>query len=269
LQEEAARRFARYTKAKRAAREISERLERVEPELAALERRRAELERIVAARDEAALASLVAAILSVAALPQPLPSYQATVQLGVSPTVFPSASYQQYGEYYLFLASEFLNDDVINVVEGSGFLDALKTRYAGRPGGPPNGSIKGKKAHRVITFTVSSDSGADAMTMAQGIQELLANPGPNDPKYLEIFSEQQPRVTVIDPPRLIVQPGVRRGALDVGVRTLLGLVVGLALAFLLHYLDDTVRGRDDLEGIGLPVLAEIPRPGRERLAVKP
>jgi predicted ribosome quality control (RQC) complex YloA/Tae2 family protein len=56
LQEEAARRFARYTKAKRAAREIAERLEKIEPELAALESKRAELERIVAARDESALA---------------------------------------------------------------------------------------------------------------------------------------------------------------------------------------------------------------------
>ncbi|MDT5296073.1 MAG: hypothetical protein QOJ76_2953, partial [Acidobacteriota bacterium] len=57
LQEEAARRFARYTKAKRAAREIAERLEKIEPELAALEVRRAELERIIASRDEAALAA--------------------------------------------------------------------------------------------------------------------------------------------------------------------------------------------------------------------
>jgi capsular polysaccharide biosynthesis protein len=214
------------------------------------------------------LASLLAAILSVAALPQPLPSYQETIQLGVKPTVFSRQSLDQYGEYYLFLASEFLNDDVINVVEGNGFLDALKARYASRPEGAPNGSIKGKKAHRVITFTVSSDTGADAMTMAQGIQELLASPGPGDPRYMEIFSEQQPRVSVIDPPRLIVQPGVRRGALDVAVRTLLGLIVGLALAFLLHYLDDTVRTGEDLERLGLPVLAEVPRPGRERLAAK-
>ncbi|HWS89496.1 MAG TPA: NFACT family protein [Pyrinomonadaceae bacterium] len=59
LQEEAARRFARYAKARRAAREIAERLEKVEPELAALEARRAELERVVAARDEEALAEFV------------------------------------------------------------------------------------------------------------------------------------------------------------------------------------------------------------------
>ncbi|MBV9928662.1 MAG: DUF814 domain-containing protein [Acidobacteria bacterium] len=57
LQEEAARRFARYAKAKRAAREIAERLEKAEPELAALEERQAELARIVAARDAGALAA--------------------------------------------------------------------------------------------------------------------------------------------------------------------------------------------------------------------
>lgn len=57
LQEEAAHRFARYAKARRAAREIAERLQRIEPELAALEARQAELERAVAARDEEALAA--------------------------------------------------------------------------------------------------------------------------------------------------------------------------------------------------------------------
>ena len=57
LQEEAAHRFARYGKAKRAAREISERLKTIEGELDALEARRVELERIVATRDAGALAS--------------------------------------------------------------------------------------------------------------------------------------------------------------------------------------------------------------------
>lgn len=56
LQDEAGRRFARYSKAKRAAREISERLEKIEPELATLEMRRAELEKVIAARDGDALA---------------------------------------------------------------------------------------------------------------------------------------------------------------------------------------------------------------------
>jgi predicted ribosome quality control (RQC) complex YloA/Tae2 family protein len=58
LQDEAARRFARYSKAKRAAREIAARLEHVESELSALELKRAELEHIIAERDAPALEAL-------------------------------------------------------------------------------------------------------------------------------------------------------------------------------------------------------------------
>lgn len=55
LQEEAARRFARYTKAKRAAQEIAARLQTLEQELTLLRARRDELEEIITARDVAAL----------------------------------------------------------------------------------------------------------------------------------------------------------------------------------------------------------------------
>lgn len=214
--------------------------------------------------------ALIAAIVSVVTLPQPVSSYQATVRISARPQNVPAFSYSQYGEYYLFIASEYLNDDIINVVESDGFLDALRARYASRPEGTPNGSIKGKKAHRVMAFTVSSDRGADAMTLAQGISELLTAPGPNDPKYIPMITEQDPKIAIVDPPRLIVQSsGVRRGAFDVAVRTLLGLVVGVALTFLLNYLDDTLRdSREAARLTGLPVLAEIPAGGRERLRVK-
>jgi predicted ribosome quality control (RQC) complex YloA/Tae2 family protein len=57
LQEEAARRFTRYTKAKRAAQEIAARLAELNAELYALARHQTELEEIIAARDEDALES--------------------------------------------------------------------------------------------------------------------------------------------------------------------------------------------------------------------
>lgn len=55
LQEEAARAFARYTKAKHARQEITHRLEKLAEELAMLEAQRLDLERIIEGRDEAAL----------------------------------------------------------------------------------------------------------------------------------------------------------------------------------------------------------------------
>jgi predicted ribosome quality control (RQC) complex YloA/Tae2 family protein len=57
LQEEAARRFARYTRAKRAAQEIARRREELRAELSALEAKRDELERVATDRDTDALAA--------------------------------------------------------------------------------------------------------------------------------------------------------------------------------------------------------------------
>ncbi|HJU53318.1 MAG TPA: NFACT family protein [Pyrinomonadaceae bacterium] len=57
LQEEAARRFTRYAKARRAAEEITKRLAGLEQELEMLDARRSELEEAIGARDEAALES--------------------------------------------------------------------------------------------------------------------------------------------------------------------------------------------------------------------
>ena len=67
---------------------------------------------------------------------------------------------------------------------------------------------------------------------------------------------------MIDPPTIsLVGPSLRQ-RLDLPLRTILALVAGIGLAFLLDYLDDTIRGRTDIEALGLPILAEIPQARR-------
>lgn len=201
------------------------------------------------------LAALVAAIVSVAALPQPLPSYQATVIIAARPTNVPPMMSNEFADYYAYLSSEYLNDDIMEIVKTGAFVRAVSARYPNRP----SATISGTKAHRVVTFTVSGDRGEDVLQIGQGIVDLLRDPQPGEPRYLDQFSDQQPRISVIQPPELTVQPGVRRGAFDVAIRTLLGLIVGLGLAFLLHYLDDRLHDRGDVDRyVGVPVLGEIP-----------
>jgi capsular polysaccharide biosynthesis protein len=50
-----------------------------------------------------------------------------------------------------------------------------------------------------------------------------------------------------------------REQLDLPLRLLLALAAGIALAFLADYLDDRVRGREDVERMGLRVVGEIPK----------
>ena len=68
-----------------------------------------------------------------------------------------------------------------------------------------------------------------------------------------------PYVDIIDPAvgSIAIQP---RGRLNVLLGALLGLILGLAAAFFLEYLDRTVRPSSDVEMLlGLPVLGVVPR----------
>jgi len=53
-------------------------------------------------------------------------------------------------------------------------------------------------------------------------------------------------------------PGLR-AMLDLPIRLGLGLAVGVALAFLAHYVDPFVRNKQDIEALGVKVLGEIPK----------
>jgi capsular polysaccharide biosynthesis protein len=67
-------------------------------------------------------------------------------------------------------------------------------------------------------------------------------------------------IKVIDPPSPPTQNSISlTQRLDLPVRLLLALAAGLALIFLLDYLDDSVRGKAELEAMGIPVLAEVPK----------
>ncbi len=50
-----------------------------------------------------------------------------------------------------------------------------------------------------------------------------------------------------------------RDRLELPLRLLIAFLVGVALVFLLDYLDTSVRGRDDLEAMGYAILGEIPK----------
>jgi len=50
-----------------------------------------------------------------------------------------------------------------------------------------------------------------------------------------------------------------RDQVELPLRILLAFLVGVGIVFLLHYLDDSVRNRADVEALGMRVIGEIPR----------
>lgn len=67
-------------------------------------------------------------------------------------------------------------------------------------------------------------------------------------------------ITVIDEPSPPTpNPPSLTERLNLPIRLLLALAAGLALVFLLDYLDDSIRSGKELEAMGIPVLAEVPK----------
>jgi len=78
------------------------------------------------------------------------------------------------------------------------------------------------------------------------------------PAYFGRLGLLQPEISLFDGPTVSGVPPSLSQRLDLPVRLFLALIAGVALCFVLDYLDDGVRGREELEAMGIGVLAEVP-----------
>ncbi len=213
---------------------------------------------------------VVVGALSAATYNSPPTTYQATMRftVGIVPEQRPASEYG-YDYYYTWIASEYMTDDLAEIVKGGAFAKAVQAQMAAA-GDPepvnPAGSISGSAEHRILTVTVARTGGKETADQVARIANAVT--AVLQERAGEFFGQvaHDPAaadVTLNDPPVIRPLPPGLTARLDLPLRLGLALLAGVALTFLLDYLDTTVRDRAELEAIGLPVLGEIP-PTRQR-----
>ncbi len=214
--------------------------------------------------------TLIAFAASVGMRPERVATYKVTIKLAVKPTMDARTSntYFDYEGYYGYVVSEYLNDDIAEVVKSNNFMGDLRNRLKDRAGGPPSGYIEARKAHRVLTLTVTAGSERDGKDIAAMAATMLQQ---DQQKYISGISDHNPLVTIVDEPVVAVAPAPASDAVNIMLRTILGLVASLMLVFLIDYLDDSLRTSEDVEEmLGLPILGELPsKKGRRRAGAVP
>jgi capsular polysaccharide biosynthesis protein len=192
-------------------------------------------------------------------LPRP-PSYTASMRfnVGVQPQRLPDA--YTYDRYYTMLTSEYLVDDMGEIVRSQRFAEAVSRRLADQgivmPAGAIGANTQPGKLHRILTVNVSWGDATQLKAIAEAVAATVTE---GSAEFFSQFSAEEADIRLIDPP-VIAQAGrSAREQLDLPLRIALALVAGVALAFLLHYLDDYVRERSDLEKLDIVVLGEVPR----------
>ncbi len=208
------------------------------------------------------LALLVGALTLLMQRPWQTPpaSYTASMRfnVGIKPERVPGV--YTYDRYYTMLTSEYLVDDLGEIVRSQAFAAEVSRRLADQgiviPAGAIGASTQPGKLHRIMTVNVGWPNQEQIGAIANAIAATLTE---SSADFFSQFSADEADIRLIDPPVVGTAGRPARDQLDLPLRMLLAFAAGIALAFLLDYLDRSVRGRDDLEALGLPVLTEIPR----------
>ncbi|MCC6630051.1 MAG: hypothetical protein IT340_21950 [Chloroflexi bacterium] len=164
----------------------------------------------------------------------------------------------RFDDYYRFLTTEYVLDDLVEQVGGNVF--ALKVLERLHPRGwtaitdeQVQRSLKSERAHRILTVEATGTTREQALALTQAVEEVLLN---EQPAAQPADGSRVSMVTIHRDP--VAHSNLTRLLLIYAVELLLALLLALGLAFLLDYLDDRVRDADDAEALGLPLLGRLP-----------
>lgn len=188
------------------------------------------------------------------------PSYNVGVRFLVGQEPSETAPNKHEEDYYNWLTSEYVVNGLTDWVRGGEFATAVAQHLAAQghdiPAGAIQGGLAADNARSMLTLSLShSDPDGLAHMMEGAIAVLTTQNGVALPN----LGGETAVIRQLDQPIVNQVPGGIRSQLDLPLRILLALVAGIGLALLVEYLDPTIRDREELQRIGLPLLGEIPR----------
>ncbi len=190
--------------------------------------------------------------------PRP-PAYAMSLSfsVGVRPQQLPDEF--TYDGYYTALSSEYLIDDFSEIVKGSEFASAVSQRlqalgYTVAPG-HIQGSTQTGELHRILTVTIYDSDPNRLTTIADAVATTMTE---DAHLFMPRLLEDQGAVYLVNRGGVVAIGPTLKQRLDLPLRLVLALLAGVGLVFLMEYLMPRVQTRQDLEALGVSVLAEIP-----------
>jgi len=205
---------------------------------------------------------LVVGIGSFVLRPQSAPVYTASVRFTIGVNA-PAASQVTGFDPILssFQASEYIRDDFVEIIRSDVFADDVNALLAKSGAsdlkiGKGNISASIEKQRRLMSLTIAWGDPIQAQKIADAAVKNLSE---NNAKYFAQLGAVGATVAVIDKPVVARVGASLREQFDIPIRIVLALFAALALAFILDYLDTSLRDARDVEALGIRVLGEIPR----------
>ncbi|NLV74593.1 MAG: hypothetical protein GXY52_07920 [Chloroflexi bacterium] len=211
------------------------------------------------------LAVLVLA-LHLATFRPPAPTYTAAMRFAVG--MLPEESYGMfytYDRYYTWLTSEYLVDDLAEVVKSNTFASTVSAGAGMQvPPGAITAATAAGKLHRILWVNVTWGNRQELEQIAAAVVDTLQS---GSHAFFGQLHNERTIIIVVDQPTISQNNHSQRMWLELALKLIVTIITGILLAFLLDYIDTSVRSRHDLEALNLPVLAEIPRSNRRSLGL--
>ncbi len=212
-----------------------------------------------------ALPALVALVLAIPSFRQILSSssgYSVAIRFtaGQVPSADAAKTFQDQS-YITWLGSEYAVNNLASWMKTQSFAqeiaDKLDTSDKTYDVNALQGAIQSDSARSIMTLYISNWPNADELKqIAAAAIDVLQN---KNQMYFPQLGLQRAQVIPLDTVNVTPVATPLATRLQPLFRIAIGLVVGIALAFLAEYLDPTIRSRSDIAALNLPIIAEIPR----------
>ena len=205
---------------------------------------------------------LVAAYL-VATYAPPGNAYQVVMRFSTGTR--PAGLSEDYDRFYAWRSSEYIAGGLADLVETGVFAEAVASRAAQKgheiPAAAIRGAIVSDYTRSILVVYLYWHDSEQIVAIADAI---VAEIEQNSAAYFPQIQGLEPAARLLDPlpvPEALapLAPGLRDQLMGPAIKLGLAGALGLALAFLWHYLDPTLHETDELEALGVEVLASIPR----------
>lgn len=202
----------------------------------------------------------VVLLVGIATYNPPPAVYNVGVRFLVSQPPAPLARESDEDAYYTWLESEYIVNALTDWVNGNRFGAAVSAELAEEgiiiPAGAIQGALVADNARSMLTVSLTYGDSAALEAMVAAVIGVLQE---QNVAALPQLGNEPAQLTLLDTPVVNQIPAGFRSQLDLPLRLLIALAAGVGLAFLVDYLDPTVRLREEVEALGLPLLGEIPK----------
>jgi capsular polysaccharide biosynthesis protein len=200
---------------------------------------------------------IAAGLISILTYREPTVSYGYTVQFSVSFLPVSTEDTNQDPRLGAVQASEYVADDLTLVMRGTRFAEFVRQYMPeDTPIGAITGATRADQEHRMITVNLQADTPEQVTVLAQAVTQASLN----DLNGLleEMWGTGELRLDVVNDSGAFPIGGGLQSQLDIPIRVVIALIAAVALAFVLDYLDDSIRNRTEAARVGR-VLGEIPQ----------